>query len=597
MANSTSHAALPYPIRNARFSLALDFRVAAGTPTDPTTPDTEFSTDGGATFSDCAEEITTGGSNGAGYLTLTGAETNCDLLIIAAKSANDLTTPAVLYPRVLAAVGSGTLSAGSAGGGTLGTLLAYDVTGCFIRTTGGTGGGGTGGANNQARLIVTYNTSTGAFTVTPNWAVTPSTDTTYDVLLPEGVTLGMLRALNPATPGRALVVDSSGLADANMVKGGPSGSGVAITANTVTHLNQIYDTDYGTIYDATNKAFLSKLGNFAMGGSSLALTLGAVACTAITVSGAVALQSTFGITGATTFTGAVTASNSSNNIVGVALTSGERTAIANEVESQIIDDTDSEKVLTAITDKIASVNPSLGDLTVSAIASAVWSTGTRVLTAGTNIVLAKGVGITGFNDIPVGSQMDLVNAPNATAVAAIQNGLATSTALTDLATTAGLIKTQTDHLGSTLVFVSGSTYRFTAAALALGPSGSSTVVVTPVESTQPNETIKSSGTTQAFRYCPLPIGPISITDANGPVSLDGNDVKMVCVKSDNAADTFTLTNEENGGLLVSSNQISVDYTPEVFGKYKRTTFRKPPGGKWDTIEFGFWNILDGPDPR
>lgn len=32
-------------------------------------------------------------------------------------------------------------------------------------------------------------------------------------------------------------------------------------------------------------------------------------------------------------------------------------------------------------------------------ASAVWAVGTRVLTAGTNIVLAKGVGITGFNDL------------------------------------------------------------------------------------------------------------------------------------------------------------------------------------------------------
>lgn len=53
------------------------------------------------------------------------------------------------------------------------------------------------------------------------------------------------------------------------------------------------------------------------------------------------------------------------------LTSGERAAIANEVETQIIDETDSEKVLTAITDKIASVNPSLGGLTLAAIASQV----------------------------------------------------------------------------------------------------------------------------------------------------------------------------------------------------------------------------------
>jgi len=57
----------------------------------------------------------------------------------------------------------------------------------------------------------------------------------------------------------------------------------------------------------------------------------------------------------------------------------ERIAIANEVEKQIIDETDSEKVLTAITNKIAEMNPSLDDLTVGAIASAVWSNGTRTL--------------------------------------------------------------------------------------------------------------------------------------------------------------------------------------------------------------------------
>lgn len=323
MANHVSHGSLPYPIKNARYSIIVPYLDADGDPTDPTTPDTEFSVDNGA-FADCAEEVTTTtGSNGIGYITLTGAETNGSLLALAFKVASGpKNTLATLYPRSLAIVGSGTLSAGSAGGGTLGTILAYDVTGCFIRTTGGTGGGGTGGANNQARKIVTYTPSTGAFAVEPNWETTPDNTTTYDVLLPEGVTLGMLRTLNPATPGRAAVVDASGLIDANTVKIGPSGSGTAqtardlgaITANTITHLNQIYDTDYATVYDTTNKAFLSKLGNFAMGGSSLALTTGAISCTTLTASGAVAFQSTFAITGATTFTGAVIGTNASNDL-------------------------------------------------------------------------------------------------------------------------------------------------------------------------------------------------------------------------------------------------------------------------------------------
>lgn len=231
MAVHASHAALPYPIKNARFTVAVPYLDADGDPTNPTTPDTEFSLDGGD-FADCAEEVTTiVGSNGMGLTTFTGAETNGSILGIAAKVASGpKATLLTLHPRVLAIVGSGTLSAGSADGGTLGTVLAYDVTGCFLRTTGGTGGGGTGGANNQARKIVTYTPSTGAFTVIPNWETTPDNTTTYDVLLPEGSTLGALRALNPATAGRTLVVDASGLADANAVKVGPTGAGTAQTA-------------------------------------------------------------------------------------------------------------------------------------------------------------------------------------------------------------------------------------------------------------------------------------------------------------------------------------------------------------------------------
>lgn len=81
------------------------------------------------------------------------------------------------------------------------------------------------------------------------------------------------------------------------------------------------------------------------------------------------------------------------------LTSGERTTLAAAIEAAIINDSDGEAVLQAITDKIASVNPDLGDLSLGAIASAVWTNGTRVLTAGDNIVLDKGTGITGFNDL------------------------------------------------------------------------------------------------------------------------------------------------------------------------------------------------------
>lgn len=266
MSNHVSHGALPYPIKNARYSVQVTFRVAAGTPTDPTTPDTEFSIDGGASFTDCAEEITTGSGNGVGYLTLTGAETNNSLLVLACKSANCLTTPVLINPRVLALVASGTLSAGSSTGGTLGTALGYDVTGCFIRSTGGTGGGGTGGANNQARKIVTYDPNTAIFTVSPSFEVALDNTTTYDILLPEDVTIGMLQTVNPVTPGNKLVIDG-GRADSDLkyLNGNSTGA---------TNMDRVYRTDHSINYDSTAKGWLVKLGNYAQGGSATTLELG-----------------------------------------------------------------------------------------------------------------------------------------------------------------------------------------------------------------------------------------------------------------------------------------------------------------------------------
>lgn len=270
MANSTSHI-LDYPIKKCRFTLPLTFRTSAGTPTDPTTPDTEVSSDGGATFADCTEEITTGGSNGAGYITLTSAETDNNVLVVAAKSANCLTTLAVLYPRVLASIGTGTLSAGSAGGGTLGTLLAYDVTGCYIKTTGGTGGAA---GSLQARKIVTYNTGSGAFTVTPNWETTPDNTTTYDVLLPEGVTLGMLKTLNPTTAGNTLDVSSGGEAGLDWGNIGSKTTTNALTGTTIATTQKV---DVDTIKTQTLTAAAGITFGVYVGGTAAA----AVASTAL----------------------------------------------------------------------------------------------------------------------------------------------------------------------------------------------------------------------------------------------------------------------------------------------------------------------------
>jgi hypothetical protein len=199
MANSVSHASLPYPIRKARFTIGIPYVDADGDPTDPGTPDTEFSLDASA-MADCAEEATTV-STGFGYITLTGAETDGSLLLIAAKvGSGPKNTLAVLYPKNLAVLTNGTASAGAAGTITLAldTKTPLDLTGCFVRTTGGTGGGGTGGANNQARRIISYAIGTRVATVSPNLETTPDATTTYDILLPEGVVASQLTAGLPA---------------------------------------------------------------------------------------------------------------------------------------------------------------------------------------------------------------------------------------------------------------------------------------------------------------------------------------------------------------------------------------------------------------
>lgn len=137
-------------------------------------------------------------------------------------------------------------------------------------------------------------------------------------------------------------------------------------------------------------------------------------------------------------------------------------------------------------------------------AADVWSVGTRVLTAGTNIVLAKGTGITGFNDIAatdivsggaintssgavsnvttVATATNLTNLPTipnnwitaagiaADAVTEIQSGLATASALATVDSNVDAILVTSLKLDDTLED-DGGTFRFTTNALEQAPSG------------------------------------------------------------------------------------------------------------------------------
>lgn len=190
-------------------------------------------------------------------------------------------------------------------------------------------------------------------------------------------------------------------------------------------------------------------------------------------------------------------------------------------------------------------------------ASDVWAVPTRVLTAGTNIALAKGTGVTGFNDIPAGTQMDLVNAPNATAVTAIQSGLATASALTSLAAKftgitllarwLGLLAGKTADsttLAELQSTVAGASFDNTIDSLQAvrdrgdaawtGGGGSSTVIVTPVSSTIASR-VESTLIEAYFEEEGWTIGPVVLTNSDGDaVSLASYDGDLTFVAEDSS---------------------------------------------------------------
>lgn len=100
----------------------------------------------------------------------------------------------------------------------------------------------------------------------------------------------------------------------------------------------------------------------------------------------------------------------------------------------------------------------LVDITQTA-ADKAWGTAARVLTAGTNIALAKGVGLTGLNDIA---------AADVWAVGARTITGGTIGTITGL-TISGLENMQTRWLG--MVVIDGAVYKYTAKSLELAPGG------------------------------------------------------------------------------------------------------------------------------
>ena len=84
--------ALPFPVRGAKYTLFIQYEDTSGNPTDPSSPDTEISVDGAA-FTDCTEEVTlVTGSVGVGYITLTASEMDAAYGIVLAAKGTGVRT-------------------------------------------------------------------------------------------------------------------------------------------------------------------------------------------------------------------------------------------------------------------------------------------------------------------------------------------------------------------------------------------------------------------------------------------------------------------------------------------------------------------------
>lgn len=249
MASHFSHAH-PFIIRNARYTLLFNMVGTTGIPANngSSSPTYKYALDGSTSLTACAEapvnDINSSPDFGGYFITLTGAETNGRCLKFQAGSSSTPSSTVAVKLQLrgviidLPTLTTGTATAGSSNSITLGSPPAFDLTGCWIRTTGGTGGGGTGGANNQARQITAYNTSTGVATVYPNWETNPANGTTYDILVgPLAVNAPLGRFLRPTTDGYTLDVTATGEAgiDWNNI-----GNKTATNALTGTTLAPVY---------------------------------------------------------------------------------------------------------------------------------------------------------------------------------------------------------------------------------------------------------------------------------------------------------------------------------------------------------------------
>lgn len=200
-----------------------------------------------------------------------------------------------------------------------------------------------------------------------------------------------------------------------------------------------------------------------------------------------------------------------------------------------------------------SINGSgLVDITQTA-ADKVWGTGTRVLTAGTNIVLAKGTGITGFNDIAataiVSGGAITTSGGAVSTVTSVTNGVTVSTNNDKT----GYSLTQAFPTNFALLAINGSGQVTVGA---VDPSVTATASLDPASITAVVTAVWQDTTAGDFTVAGS-IGKSLFTGGNVPGASGG-----LFISGTNAATTITgsLTTTFTGNLTGSVNSVATGVT-------------------------------------
>jgi len=180
---------LQYPIYNCKFRKYVFLRDSEGDLIALNTGDTELSKDGAA-LADATNELA---EISTGYCSIDFPYTEMAYqhvgLVIQSTGAQDQLID--LYPRVMPTRTSGTAQAGDAAEITLASgASAIDgaYTGCYVRAS----NNDPAGIQGEVRLICGYTGSTKVCDVWPNWENTPTSATTYEVLVPTDLSLASM---------------------------------------------------------------------------------------------------------------------------------------------------------------------------------------------------------------------------------------------------------------------------------------------------------------------------------------------------------------------------------------------------------------------